>query len=248
VEVQETPEWRREKVAFAGAGGERALAYLFLPHNYTPPFEVIHFAGAGDVARGIRSIADATVTYLAPCIKSGRAVLGVVLKGNVERPWPADRKQPEFGSVRQRDELIQAVTDCRRALDYVETRKDLDAGKIALYGLSAGAFPGLVLPAVEPRYRAVMLCGTGARKIWLRALPESNPLHFAPQIRIPKLMLSGRYDENFVFKSEIEPLYRLLRDPKRIEVYEGGHVPPFELFVPTMNRWLDETLGPVRHP
>jgi hypothetical protein len=25
-------------------------------------------------------------------------------------------------------------------------------------------------------------------------------------------------------------------------------VPPFELFVPTMNRWLDETLGPVRHP
>ena len=60
-------------------------------------------------------------------------------------------------------------------------------------------------------------------------------------------MLSGRYDENFVFKTEIEPLYRMLRDPKRIVVYEGGHTAPYELFVPTINRWLDETLGPVRH-
>lgn len=246
LEVQETSEWRREKIAFAGAGGERAFAYLFLPNHYARPLEVVHFTAPADVVQGVRSIADSIPIVLGAVVRSGRAVLGVVLKGNVERPWPPDRKPPQFGSVKQRDELIQAVTDCRRALEYIDTRKDLDAGKIALVGASAGIYPGLVLPAVEPRYRSLMLSGSGARKIWLSALPEANALNFAPHIKIPKLMLSGRYDENFVFKTEIEPLYRLLRDPKRIEVYEGGHAPPYELFALTITRWLDETLGPVR--
>ena len=69
-------------------------------------------------------------------------------------------------------------------------------------------------------------------------------LAFAGHIRAPKLMLSGRYDESFLFKTEIEPLYRLLREPKRIVVYEGGHAPQYDVFVPTINGWLDETLGP----
>jgi hypothetical protein len=43
-----------------------------------------------------------------------------------------------------------------------------------------------------------------------------------------------------------EPLYKLLREPKRLILYDGGHIPPTELFVPTMNAWLDETLGPVK--
>jgi hypothetical protein len=41
-------------------------------------------------------------------------------------------------------------------------------------------------------------------------------------------------------------LFKLLREPKRLVLYEGGHIPPIEFFVATMNAWLDETLGPVK--
>ena len=59
-------------------------------------------------------------------------------------------------------------------------------------------------------------------------------------------MVHGRYDENLSLKTEAEPLYKLLPEPKRLVLYEGGHVPPFEFMVTTMNGWLDETLGPVK--
>ena len=34
--------------------------------------------------------------------------------------------------------------------------------------------------------------------------------------------------------------------PKLLVVYEGGHVPPAELTLRTIDPWLDEMLGPVR--
>jgi hypothetical protein len=59
-------------------------------------------------------------------------------------------------------------------------------------------------------------------------------------------MLNGRYDEADPLKTEAEPLYKLLRQPKRLIVFEGGHIPGPQIFLPAMNAWLDETMGPVR--
>lgn len=58
-------------------------------------------------------------------------------------------------------------------------------------------------------------------------------------------MLNGRYDESSPLESETLPLFRLLRDPKRLELYEGGHSPTKEVYVPATQKWLDEMLGPV---
>jgi len=77
-------------------------------------------------------------------------------------------------------------------------------------------------------------------------IAEANIVNFAPHIRGPILMLQGRYDEIFAWKTEAEPLYNLLREPKRLILFDGGHAPPLELFATTINRWLDETLGPVK--
>lgn len=58
-------------------------------------------------------------------------------------------------------------------------------------------------------------------------------------------MLQGRYDEDTPLKEESEPLFRLLREPKRFVIYEGAHVPPAEISMPLITKWLDETMGPV---
>jgi hypothetical protein len=59
-------------------------------------------------------------------------------------------------------------------------------------------------------------------------------------------MIHGRYDEANPLKFDAEPLYKLLRKPKHLEIYEGGHRPPLEILVPMMNSWLDEKLGPAK--
>jgi hypothetical protein len=59
-------------------------------------------------------------------------------------------------------------------------------------------------------------------------------------------MIHGRYDEAHPLKTEAEPLFKLFREPKRLSIYEGGHIPSMETSVPIMNAWLDETLGPTQ--
>jgi serine/threonine protein kinase/formylglycine-generating enzyme required for sulfatase activity len=247
VDTKETAEWRREKITFNGADGERAIAYLYLPKNYPRPLQVIHFVPGGDVASGLRSLPESMEDRIAPFIKSGRAAFGVVINGYIERLRPQGYVRPDPTTVEFRERSVNWITDVRRGLDYLETRNEIDPTRIAFFGPSAGARIGLILAAVETRYRAVYLMGAGLAKEDSQTIAEANPINFAPHIRGPKLMVNGRYDEDTPLKTQAEPLFKLLRDPKRSIVYDGGHIPDWTLLVTTVNGWLDETLGPVKH-
>jgi hypothetical protein len=246
IEIRETDEWRREKITYVGAEAERAIAYLYLPKNYPRPTQVIHYLPPSSVDNRLESLPRSVEIHMAPFIKSGRAVFAVVLKGYLERDWPANYTEPSPANVEYRDQVVNWITDLRRGLDYLEIRSDIDTSRMAYHAGSASRYK-LVLPAVETRYRTVVLWGSGVLKSQADWIPEANPINFAPHIRGPKLMICGRYDESTPWKTVGEPFYKLLGEPKRSVLFEGGHVPPFEVLVPTMNGWLDEKLGPVKH-
>ena len=67
--------WRKERVSFAAAyGGERVIAYLFLPRNAAPPYQtVVYFPGAGSLS--IRSSQRLETSAFEFIIRSGQAVL-----------------------------------------------------------------------------------------------------------------------------------------------------------------------------
>ena len=243
-EVVETDEWRREKITYAGAKDQRAIAYLYLPKNVKPPFQLIHFIPGVSAFRSL-TVPRYVEFLLSPHVKAGRAVFAVVLEGYVERKRPSDIPF-DYSSVRYRDQVVGWVTDIRRGLDYLETRDDIEVSKIAFYAVSQESL--VLVPAIEPRYRSVVFVGIGLSKLWVNAIREANPINFAPHINAPKLMLHGRFDEANPLKSEAEPFYNLLREPKRLEVFNGGHVPPVEVSVPIVNAWLDTTLGPPKRP
>jgi pimeloyl-ACP methyl ester carboxylesterase len=151
-----------------------------------------------------------------------------------------------LGSVGQRDETIVFVTEYRMGLDYLETRDDIDATRIAHAGFSWGAYrTAVVLVAVEPRIRSTIFIGGGVGSNDMRILPEANPVNFAPRISSPVLMLTGLYDDVLPAETAAKPLFALLPEPKRLELVETGHLPNLEIRTPIINRWLDETLGPV---
>jgi len=58
--------------------------------------------------------------------------------------------------------------------------------------------------------------------------------------------MQGRYDEDSPLKTTTGPRFCLLPDPKRLVVFEGGHMPSIELMTSTISPWLDERLGRVR--
>jgi len=244
VDVQQADLWQREKISYVGAGGERAFAYFYLPKNTQQPLQVIHYVPSDAVYYGL-TVPEEIEAQVAPYIKAGRAVFAVVLKGYKERPWPAGYQAPKRDSVAYREQVVGWAIDHHRGLDYLTTRTDVDSSKIACFGVSVNNRK-LTLIATETRYAALILMGAGLIKSWADMIAEANGLNFAPHILEPKLMINGRYDEAIPFRTEAEPLYRLLRAPKELVLVDQGHIPPLEVSVPMINDWLDKKLGTVK--
>lgn len=245
-EAVETEAWIRERIIFNGDGGEQAIGYLYLPKNFARPLQIIHYVPPGDVVRGNRSLPDSIEMFAAPFVKSGRAVFGVVLKGYVERPFVSNYNPPEPASVEFRRQMTNWITDLRRGADYLETRDDLDKNKLGFLGISNGANLGLVLTAIETRYKSLGFVSAGLERAFRQRIAETNPINFASEIRTRKLFINGRYDETFPYNTDAKPLFVLLRDPKKVVIYDGGHIPTAEFYVPVLNAWFDETLGAIK--
>jgi formylglycine-generating enzyme required for sulfatase activity/dienelactone hydrolase len=245
VERLTTRDWTRETIRLAGPWRDPTVVYLYLPIRATRPLQTIAFVPGSNTFFEAGPSGE-TERIMGPHVKAGRAVFTVLFKGMVGRPWESDHVAASLSSVQYRQELVMHATELRRAVDYLETRSDLDLSKLGYVGFSLGSGGWLLLTAIEPRFRSVVLVGGGIDERYLPALPEARSFNFAPHIAAPKLLLSGRYDEEHPWSSRGLPLWRVLREPKRLTIVDGGHLPRAEERVPAINAWFDETLGPVR--
>ena len=240
---EESEFWRVERVTYAAAyGGERIPAYLYLPKNAAPPYQtVLYFPHSGGTL--VSSFQQGEMAYLAFLIKAGRALLFPMYKGMYERRPP----QPPAGPNELRDLVIQQVKDLRRSLDYLETRPDIAADKIAYFGVSLGGNRSSIVLAVEPRFKTAVLWSGG---LPLNSyVPEVDPINYTTRVKTPIILLNGRDDFTFPIETSQEPLYRLLGTPeadKAHKLYDGGHVFPFSRMIKDSLDWLDKYLGAPR--
>jgi pimeloyl-ACP methyl ester carboxylesterase len=205
----------------------------------------MHYLPAGDVDGGFRSLPDSMDDRMAPFVRGGRAAFAVVLEGYIERLRPASFVRPAVSTVEFAEIVVNRVTDLRRGLDYLETRADIDMSRMAGLAPSAGSTLGLILGALETRYRAFVFIGAGLPGSYRAISAAANPINFAAHIRAPKLILQGRYDEDRPLRTATEPLFKLLSEPKRLTLYDGGHVPSIEVLMSSTSAWLEEHLGRV---
>jgi len=242
--VEERDLWRREEVAFDGHGAERVKAFLYLPRNAAPPYQVIHFMSGLSWWFGVpvTDVVEDRAARLAPYIRSGRALLLVVLKGFDGRPPVGAFGNLEAGSATHREMLLNWAVDMQRGVDYLESRLDIDSRKIVFWNNSTLDY-GAVFAAIEGRYAANILISAGVFPQLAHIPADVNLHHFVPHIRSPKLMLNGLYDDGGP-EWMVEAFFRLLRGPKKRASFDGGHIPPAEFAVPVINAFLDETLGP----
>jgi dienelactone hydrolase len=155
---------------------------------------------------------------------------------------------PDEAPVATRDRMIRWTQELSRTIDYLETRPDFDARKIAFYGFSLGGADGPLFTGVEPRFAASILLAGGL--IPARFRPEVDPARFAPRVRTPTLMINGRDDFILPYELSQQPMFDLLGVPaahKRHARLDGGHIPSDrrEIMREVLD-WLDRYLGPVQ--
>jgi dienelactone hydrolase len=136
--------------------------------------------------------------------------------------------------------------DISRSVDYLETRTDIRRDTLVYFGFSWGGAMGGIMPAVEKRFNCCVLCGAG---LWFQSsIPEVDAFNFLPRIKIPVLMLNGKYDPYFPVETSQKAFFELLGTPDKDKerfVDETGHfVRRIEIIRRTID-WLDRYLGPV---
>jgi eukaryotic-like serine/threonine-protein kinase len=242
----ETDAWKADVVSIdAGYNNERLVLYVFLPKSYARPLQpVVFFSGSNGIheSKFDPSIVNSRLVFI---LKSGRALVFPIYKGTYQRQDDL-KSDVQEETVRYKDHVIMWGKEYSRTIDYLETRKDMQADKVAYLGISWGGFMGGIIPAVEKRIKVVVLNVGGMEMD--KALPEVDQINYLPRVTQPVLMLNGKYDMYFPVESSQKPLFRFLGtapDRKKMVVYDAGHlVPPTEFIKETLS-WLDTYLGPA---
>jgi alpha-beta hydrolase superfamily lysophospholipase len=242
--VEETPQWRKEKITFTAAyGNERVIAYLYLPKNSKPPFQTVVYCPSllAVFMRVGQYMEYPNINFL---MQSGRAVMYPVYKNTYERGtgtlWN--------GRSAERDVIVEWRKDLGRSVDYLETRPDIDTVRLAYYGMSLGAFWGPVITQVDQRFKVEVLAAGGLDPEI--PLPEVDAVHYLPRNHIPTLVIGGHDDYIVPVETHQKPLMRLLATApadKRHVILDCGHsLSPWTDVVKEVVPWLDRYLGPVQ--
>jgi dienelactone hydrolase len=130
-----------------------------------------------------------------------------------------------------------------RSIDYLETRKDIDSKRIAYMGASMGAAFGVILAAVEERVKSVILLDGGF--VSEKPLPGANQADFAARIKVPTLLISGKFDWIFWGKDALIQRIGTPASDKKAVLFDTAHdvSEQREDLMREVLAWLDRSLG-----
>jgi eukaryotic-like serine/threonine-protein kinase len=244
--IEETADWREEKVTFDAAyGGQRMSAYLFLPKNVRPPYQTVLFFPSARVRtlRDSRKLGD--LKFFDYVIQSGRAVMYPVYLDTYERQVNFYLPQGLVGSELN----VDHYKDAARSLDYLATRSDIDSNKLAYLGVSMGSAKGVIISTLlQDRLKTSIFLDGGY--FLFPPTPGNDQADFAPRLKLPVLMVNGRYDYSFSLDRAQNPLFAMLGTPaadKRHLVLDTPHdvTEQRPQLVKAVLDWLDHYLGRV---
>lgn len=245
-------DWVVEKITFdTSYGNERMISYLFLPVKASPPLQVlIFFPGASAIAQENIFFSSGPMSMLDFIVKNGRAIMIPIYKGTYDRFDGVTTNIPNH-THQYTEDLIKWVKDFSRSVDYLETRSDIDNSKIGFIGFSWGGRMGGIIPAIENRLKlSVLIVGGFNFRTSNFPYPEAEELNYVPRIKIPVLMLNGRYDYNFPFETTVKPFYDLLGTPEKdklLKIYDTDHYVPKSEIIKETIKWLDKYFGSVNY-
>ncbi len=249
--VKDTTTFKEYKISYYSVNFKKVPGILTVPKNIKKPLPVIILLhGAGD---------SKTVDYVAYgndfLLKNGYAVLRIDISKH------GDRKEDEYdlsftGKTRywSREIITQTVFDLRRAVDFIETRPELDAKRIGYLGISLGGITGTIFCGVEKRIKVpvIVLAGGqfnlmfGKKSMTADAKDFTSiiePLNFVRQISPRPLLMINAENDEVVPPLMSKFLYKKAKQPKKIIWYPAKHhtIPVDKVYQDGVN-WFDQYL------
>jgi len=180
LETREFPAYRREKFIFESRPGLFVLGYLLTPSGSKPPHPAMicvpgHGRGVDDIVGIDAQGHDRTDKpgyqhdFAIQVVEHGMAAVAIEPMGFGCRRDPITRKkgaeatacQPSAGAALLLGQTMIGwrVYDVMRAIDWVETRPELDPRRVGCMGISGGGTVTTFASALEPRIRAAFISG-----------------------------------------------------------------------------------------
>jgi dienelactone hydrolase len=180
LEVRDFPGYRREKFVFQSRPGVNVLGYLLTPKSTPAPHAAVicipgHGRGVDDIVGIDDKGQDRTVKegyeydFAIQVVEHGMAAVAVEPMAFGCRRDPLTKSkgltatacQPAAGAALLLGQTILGwrVYDTMRAIDWIETRPELDAKRVGCTGISGGGTCTLFSSALDTRIRAAMVSG-----------------------------------------------------------------------------------------
>jgi len=134
------------RIGFASPSGGRATGLLFLPTGPGRHPAVLVGHGAPGSAAGF-----ATMTTALAMARSGAVTFAL------DAPHARREGPPIRFTVEDSIEQVQLAVDWRRAIDWLQSRPDVDPERIGYIGNSYGGAQGALLVGIDPRIVAAVL-------------------------------------------------------------------------------------------
>jgi len=178
-------------------------------------------------------------------VQSGRAVMYPIYQDTYERRV----KYSLPGGGEDIHLTTERYKDAARAVDYLNTRSDIDSSRLAYMGVSMGSAEGVAITTLmQDRLKTAIFLDGG---YFLQPPPPGgDQADFAPRMKKPVLMVNGRYDYTFPLEKAQNPLFEMLGTPaadKSHVVLDTPHdvTEQKPLLVKAVLDWLDRYLGRV---
>jgi dienelactone hydrolase len=142
---------------------------------------------------------------------------------------------PRKGYFTQDEIYIQTTRDYRRAIDYLESRADIDAARIGVLGYSMGGTQTYLLTGTEPRIKAaVSVAAPAERSKWSPIAPQNFLAGIGER---PFLSVMGDRDEMCPVP-HARARHALIQSPHAEQlIVEGKHRLP-STWVPDAVEWI----------
>lgn len=247
------PAWTVERITLPTGYDNTSFALqLLLPaKRQSPPGVIFYMPHAGEFIVPVTTsafdpkIGGVPMDFL---LQSGWALAVVAFDGAYERQWSVERSRSTSVAEGVRLRQRHWREELGRAIDYLETRDDVDTSRIGWFGISFGAAAMLPLLAVERRIGAAVLYSGGLGSFSGLSASE-QPYNYMPRVTQPVLMLNGHWDIDSSPAAQ-QRLFDLLGTPadlKKQVLFEAGHgnLPRFQVEREAVE-WFDRHL--VREP
>jgi cephalosporin-C deacetylase-like acetyl esterase len=240
----------RYSLAYDSIHDQRVTAILAIPKHFEGPYPavlLVHGSG-GHKDTSYIHVASETLTG------EGYATLSIDTQYHGDRVRPGRSGEIHMpDSYTMRDAWVQSVVDLRRAVDYLETRSDMDRSKIGYMGVSQGAMLGSVFGGVEARVACFCLAVPGGGLVnivkhidrypvlkahWPIVLtPEvlkkvediaqvTDPIYFIGRIAPRPLLILVANQDEIIPPEATEALIAAAhaKEPEQVKRWESGHV------------------------